>query len=368
MASVTPTPAQQANPTGRDPFLDVIRSFAMVAVVANHMLYTLLWTQPSGTHELTMVQEVGHPWVTWPFVWELQAFFLPAAALSFAPALRGDARRFIGRRLWRLLLPVVPLLVVMAIVEVGARAAGMGDCGTWATGLTCATAMPLSPLWFLVVLVPLTALTPTLARRWKGHWRWIMPATVVALAVLGDLTWFGTGRSLPLNDITVWALVWFAGFAYADGSWERVRPRTWWSVVAVGGAVMVAMAVVGPYPPWLGASPRTSMTVMECVVGVSLLMALRGPISASRDLRPVDLTVRHVGGRMMGVFLWHYLAFAVVISAAAVIGVDLADGPGWDYLGQRLVIVPLALVLLVGLLRLTAPFDGIAYPPDRGNR
>ncbi len=364
-APATPDRPPRTGPAGRDPFLDVIRAFAMVAVVANHFLYTLLFRNPSGQFELIMLQESGHPWVTWPFVWELQAFFLPAAALSFGPALRTGGRRFVGRRLWRLLVPVVPLVVGLVVLEASTRAAGMGDCATWTTGLTCATAMPIAPLWFLVVLVPLTALTPWLARHWHGRWRIGLPLAVVAVTVVSDALWIGGGSALPLNEVTVWALVWFAGFAYADGTFDRVGVRTWWAVVAGGTVVMVALVVVGPYPPWLGASPRTMMTVLECVVGVSLLLALRGPITAVRDRRAVDWTVRNVGDRIMGVFLWHYLAFAAVISAAGLAGVDLAEHLGWPYVAQRAVIIPVALVLLVGLLRVVAPVDRIPYPADR---
>lgn len=362
---MTDAPPATVAPAGRDAFLDVIRAFAMVAVVANHTMYTLLYEGPSGELQLTMLQETGHAWVTWPFVWELQAFFLPAAALSFVPALRGDSRRFVTRRLWRLLIPVVPLLVALVLLEAGATAAGMEDCATWTPGLTCATAMPISPLWFLLVLVPLTALTPALAKRWKGRWRLALPAGVVAICLLADLLWFGTGRILVVNEISVWALVWFAGFAYADGTFDRVSTRAWWAITGGGVVVMAMLMVLGPYDAWLASSPRTTITVLECVVGVSLLMALRQQIAARRDHRLVDAVVRHVGGRIMGVFLWHYFAFAVVISSAALLGVELSARLDGAYLVQRIVIIPLSLLLLAGILRMVAPFDRIPYPSDR---
>ena len=357
-----PTRQQRA---GRDPFLDVIRAFAMVAVVANHYLYTLLFEDDQGHWELGMLQESGHAWVTWPFVWELQAFFLPAAALSYRAALRTDWRTFAGRRAWRLLFPVAPLAVGLVALQLGTDAAGMGSCATWATDLTCATAMPLAPLWFLVVLVPLTVLTPVLARWWRGPRRWVMVGVVVATVLVSDVSWIATGSALVVNDISVWALVWFAGFAYADGSLLRVPARRWWAIAAGGALVMAAMTLLGPYPSWIAASPRTSMTAMECVVGVSVLMALRAPLAAIRDRRVVDLCVRHVGDRMMGVFLWHYFTFAVVISALGLAGVQLASTLGWAYLAQRAVIVPIALALLAVVLAATSWVDRVPYPPDR---
>lgn len=224
--------------------------------------------------------------------------------------------------------------------------------------------MPISPLWFLVVLVPFTVATPVLARAWRGPWRVVLPLAVFGVTLLSDVRWISTGTAIPLNDISVWLLVWFAGFAYADGTLLRLRAATWWWIVAAGSLVMVAM-VAGPYPAWLGASPRTSMTAMECVVGVSLLMALRGPLSRIRDRRLVDLCVRHVGDRMMGVFLWHYFTFAVVISGLGLMGVELASELGAPYVAQRALIIPVSILLLVVALRLTRWFDRIPYPPDR---
>ena len=351
--------------TSRDPFLDVIRAFAMVAVVFNHYLYTLLFQNDAGQYELGMIQESGHAWVTWPFVWELQAFFLPAAALSFTAAKRTGWRTFAGRRVWRLLLPVVPLIAGLAVLQATTSAAGMGKCATWTTGLTCATAMPISPLWFLVVLVPLTVATPALARAWRGPWRVVMPLAVLAFTMLSDIRWIVSGGAIPLNDISVWLLVWFAGFAYADGSLSRVSSKVWWAIAAGGALVMVGMVLVGPYPSWLAASPRTSMTAMECIVGVSVLLALRGPLGRMRERRLVDLCVRYVGDRMMGVFLWHYFTFAVVISAMGLLGVELASALGVAYLAQRVVIIPLALVLLAVVLGATRWVDRVPYPPDR---
>ena len=360
--------AETRSSTARDPFLDVIRAFAMVAVVANHYLYTLLFRTDQAQFKLEMLQETGHPWVTWPFVWELQAFFLPAAALSFSAAQHTNWRVFIGRRVWRLLIPVVPLAIGLVLLQTTTSAAGMGRCANWTTGLTCAVAMPIAPLWFLVVLVPLTIATPALARAWRGPWRIVMPLAVFGFTLLSDARWIVTGAAIPLNEISVWLLVWFAGFAYADGTLLKVKVAIWWWIAVTGSLLMACMVAIGPYPPWLAASPRTSMSAMECVVGVSLLMALRSPLGRIRDRRLVDLCVRHVGDRMMGVFLWHYFTFAVVISAMGLLGVQLASTVGVAYLIQRAVIIPVALLLLVVVLRWTQWVDRVRYPPDRHGR
>jgi fucose 4-O-acetylase-like acetyltransferase len=358
-------PLEAGTVSGRDPFLDVIRAFAMIAVVANHMLYPLLYRSSQGSFAFSWLQNRGQPWVTWPFVWELQAFFLPAAALSFGAAMRGPWQSFVGRRAWRLVVPAVPVLLAIVALELITRSAGMGSCGDPAAGLTCSTLMAIGPLWFLVAILVLSAFTPLMVRFWRGPWRILMPLAVVLLTVLSDFLWVSTGSALPGNEIAVWALVWFAGFAYAEGSLDDVAQRTWWWIVALGSLVMVGLVVAGPYQAHLGAHPRSMMTVMECVVGVSLLMALRRRIQANRDHPFVDLCVRGVGGRTMGVFLWHGFAFVAVVSVAALMGVELASDLGVPYLVQRVIMIPIALVLLAALLRVTAWTDEVPYPPDR---
>jgi len=192
-----------------------------------------------------------------------------------------------------------------------------------------------------------------------------MPFVVLGFSLISDARWISTGSTIPLNDISVWLLVWFAGFAYAEGTLLRVRAVVWWRIVVGGSLVMVGMVVVGPYPPWIGSSPRTSMAALECVVGVSLLMALRSPLCRIRDRKFVDLCVRQVGDRVMGVFLWNYFSFAVVISAMGLLGVDLVSNLGGAYLAQRAVIIPLSLLLMVVALRATKWADRVPYPPDR---
>jgi hypothetical protein len=263
------------------------------------------------------------------------------------------------------LLPVVPLLVAALVLELSAQSAGMGSCGSPAVGITCVTMMAVGPLWFLGVILLLTLATPLLARWWRGPWRVVMPLVVVLVTLVSDVVWISTGSSLPINEISVWLLIWFAGFAYADGSFDAVPARVWWWVAGVGGLMMVVLAVLGPYQPVVAASPRSMMTVLESVVGLSLLLALRRRIHASRDRPIVDLCVRHVGERTMGIYVWHGLAFAVVFGSAALIGVDLASGLGVPYLMQRALLVPLTLVLLVLVLRATAWTGRVPYPALR---
>lgn len=367
MATEAPTPSV-APTRGRDDFLDIVRAFAMIAVVANHTLYTVMAPDPRGGWALSMLQERGLPWVTWPFLWELPGFFLPAAALSFRPALRGTASHFVSRRLWRLLIPLLPLAVGLTVLELSMRAGWSGDCRTWNTSLTCATAMPLAPTWFLLVMVPLTAVSPWLARRWNRRTRWILPAVAVVVAAASDLsTWLGAGP-LALTEFTVFGIVWAAGFAYAAGDLEAVTTRRWWTIAAVGAVAIVALVATGRYSARLGASPRSLLSVAELVVGVSMLMGARPWLVARRHRGVVAAGVRLIGDSTMGVFLWHYFAFGTVMGIAAMIGVELATSVGLGYLLQRVVIIALSVGLLVVLVRLVRPVERWPYPADRLRR
>jgi len=361
--AATPRPT-----SGRDPFLDIIRAFAMIAVVANHTLYTVMSSTPRGGWELSMLQERGLPWVTWPFLWELPGFFLPAAALSFHAAQRGSARRFVSRRLWRLLIPVLPLAIGLVVLEVATRAGGMRACESWNTALTCATAMPLAPLWFLIVMVPFTAASPWLARHWEGRGKWLLPVLAVSVAMFSDVSQVVFDAPLSPTEITVFGLVWFAGFAYASGEWDGVTTRQWWTVAGVGGLAIVVLVGAGPYQPRLGASPRTIVSVLELVVGVAMLMGAREWLVERRERGLVAAGVRLIGDSTMGVFLWHYFAFGAVMGAAAIAGVDLATEVGVTYVMQRLAIIAITLVVLAGLIRLVKPVERWPYPADRRRR
>src|SRR5690606_32615727 len=84
----TEAPGRPLRPT-RDPFLDVVRSVAMVCVVLNHYTFSHVWPGTSfadGAH-WKFVQVEGQPWVTWPFVFELAAFFFVGGATAYRSAL-----------------------------------------------------------------------------------------------------------------------------------------------------------------------------------------------------------------------------------------------------------------------------------------
>jgi hypothetical protein len=357
---------QQA--VGRDAFLDVIKAGAMVAVVANHYIYIVIFTDPDGDVDLNMLQMQGNAWVTWPFVWELPAFFLSAAALSVRPATRTPWRTFVGRRSWRLLFPVLPLAGAIALIEVISRRAGNGDCTTWGTQLTCAATLPMSPLWFLAVIVPLTAFTPLFVRWWHGWRRFALPLAVAAYCVVSDIAWISSGNTLPLNDLGVWAIAWFSGMAYADGSLQKIRRRTLLGVIAAGVAGMVALVALGPHPASFAANPRTSMIALECVVGVAVLMLFREQIARTRNWRIIDASIRHVGERVMAVYLWNFVALVIVTGIAMSLGVQLASELSWTYLAQRAAIVPCALIVLAALVHAVAWVERVPYPPDRKRR
>src|SRR5437879_8844488 len=101
---------------GRDPFIDLLRNFSMLAVVFGHWIMPLL-----GYTNQTIT--VGDSFSTpgwWTFTWVLQVmpvFFAVGGASNFHSytahlARGGDARGWLATRPYRLTLPVLRLLAV----------------------------------------------------------------------------------------------------------------------------------------------------------------------------------------------------------------------------------------------------------------
>src|SRR4051794_5528998 len=224
--------AATAPPVQRDRFLDVVRCLALAAVVFNHYMYSVYsWDPSGGTFRMIQEKAIGQAWVTWPFVWELPAFFFVGGAVIRSSALAMPYGRFVAKRVWRLALPAVACLVTGMVVEMIANGLDVGACrpgngplaGFIPMYLSCPAQIWVGPLWFMMVFVPLTLLSPLLARWYVGSRRWWMIGGVVALVALSDYNLYAHGNALPTSEL-VWVLPWLLGFSYADGSLLRV-PR-----------------------------------------------------------------------------------------------------------------------------------------------
>ncbi|MFG2100837.1 acyltransferase family protein [Micromonospora echinaurantiaca] len=369
----------------RDRAVDALRAYAVGGVVLGHWLVTGLVLAPDGT--LTQASPLTAMPSLAPASWLLQTLGLFFFAAGYASA-RSAARQpsgsaWLARRLRRLVLPAVALLGIGAAVLLAATVLGTPD-GTLSVALTLAV----SPLWFLLPLLVLVALTAPLraaVHRW-GALRCAAPAVaVVAVADLAGRLFPAVPGRLPVAVLAAWAVPYLLGLAHADG--RLTGRRVALGLAGAGTAGLAGLIALG-YPvsavgvPGAAVSnlhPPSLFAVALAVTQVGVGLAVR-PALARLTRRPlagwaVGLVNRHA----VRVYLWHQpvLVGVTVLAAragAALPGLHTApDGPGW--LVARLCWLPVLAAVLLVLVRgrraggTTSarpaghpPMDGVARP------
>lgn len=312
----------------RDRFLDLVRLAAMVLVVAQHWLLPMLVLDGAAVVP-ERADVLAH---LWPATWVTQVmplvFFTSGAATVLS--LRGRAvpdGAWVSRRLVRLVgglvvlaavwLPLPPVLLAAGLdpelVSVGGRMIG---------GL----------LWFLVVLVLLTVLTPVLLRvvdRCRGVEIGVLAAAAVGIDVLRfGLGWEEAGY---VNAVLVWAAVHALGMHAARGRLGRLHGRFAALVGLAGVAALGLLVVLGPYPAAMIGLPGTTVSNMNppsaallalAVGQVGLLHALRGPLTRLVERPVVAAAVDRWVPHTMAVYLWHTPAAVVVATGMVALGVE----------------------------------------------
>ncbi|MGI5214795.1 acyltransferase family protein [Plantactinospora sp. CA-290183] len=406
VAARHPNPGGRAHGAeGRDRSIDGLRAYAIGGVVFGHWLVTAL--VPGSDGGLRLASPLGAMPALAPATWFLQTlglfFFVSgyAGARSLDTARRrrtagpsgtggtaGTGRRpgaggagWLWRRLSRLATPVGALLGCWAALLAGAALVGMPG----ATLRSVAT-LVVSPLWFLLPLVVLTALTGPLVRLCRRYGPVRPAAAVLALVALGDLAGYAlpgsAGWRTPLAVLAGWLLPYLLGVATAGGRFGSRRDG-WWLMLG-GAAAMGVLVFCAGYPasavgvPGDGRSnldPPSLFAVALALaqVGAALLVrpALARLLARPRWWRPV----RRLNSAAIGVYLWHQSVLVGVTTLAA-LGGRLAgtpvvpglhsapDGPVW--LAARLGWLPLLALVLAVLARPRAVESGPAAAPAQG--
>lgn len=363
---------------GRDRFLDVVRCLALAAVVFNHYMFSVYsWNPTGGVFRMIQEKAIGQSWVTWPFVWELPAFFFVGGAVIRSSALSMPYGKFVAKRVWRLAIPAVACLVTGLCVEAIANGLDVPACkpgngplaGFIPMYLTCPSQIWVGPLWFMMVFVPLTLLSPLLARMYKGRARWVMLGAVIALVALSDVSLFNRGHALPTSELG-WIVPWLLGFSYADGSLQRMARKRLvvWGLVA--GVVMILAIAFGPWSSILGRFPRSLETVMEGIVTIPLMVAFRERIGAWGASGVIARLVDVVGPRMMSIYVWHQPAQAIVVAAVAAMHLSMPAHIGWVWLLEKVPWFIACFAMLRLVLWVMEPIERIPPPGwmSRGKR
>jgi hypothetical protein len=340
----------------RDPFIDLLRSCAILVVACGHWIMPVL----SG-HGGTLV--AGNSLATpgwWLLTWPLQVmpvfFFAGGAANhhSYTARLRrgGDARGWLAARLCRLALPVLPLLAVWLVVPTLLR-----DLGVPSQPVALGAGIVGQLLWFLAVYVLTVAAVP-LAHAAGRRWGLAVPVALGVAAVGVDaLRFHGVPLIGYVNEMLVWLAVSQLGLAYADGRFARLSRAGAAALGCAGFAATALLVLFGHYPASMvglpgqvsNMSPATLCLLCLGVGQIGVLLALRESILrwAARP-GPAKLLAA-VGSRCMTVYLWHMPAM-VTVAGIAVLGFGYATpapgSPLW------LAVTPLWIGALALVLRL----------------
>ncbi|MGW1053586.1 acyltransferase family protein [Streptomyces sp. NPDC002521] len=326
-----------ATPAGRDRAVDALRALAIAGVVFGHWLVTAI--KDAGHGRLLGASPLQHmPWLT-PVSWLLQTlavfFFVGGhvGAKSWASASAAGIGygQWLGKRLSRLFGPVVVVLVVWAV------AAGcMLASGVALQSVRTLLTLVLSPLWFLLVLTLITAVTPLVAR--------LHPVWPLAVVAVVDLVRFGFGGPAWLGWANVaagWLVPYCLGAAWGRGALDQ---RRYGLGLFIGGAVATAALVLwGGYPasmvgvpgaPISNLNPPTLAAVTFGSAQCGLAVLVREPLRRAMRRPMLWAAVALVNLSAMTVFLWHQTAMLAVTITGVLFGPlhglhTAPDGPGW---------------------------------------
>lgn len=276
-------PTRATTVAGRDEFLDLLRTVAILRVVVVHLAGAagLLWW-PAPTWVLP-----GMPVV-----------FFVSGALAFGtldplrqrPTPPGAFRRNRLRRLlipyWGFLACVVAAVVVSDLVTDGGRTAVRFDrlldapVPLVVPRLSPASGFAVGHLWFMGSFLVLIVAAPTLVRWYRGRPRAVLAVTG---AVFIAVQMFDAADLVPreLDRTSLFALFFVLGFTYTDGRldrcFRRVPPVV--LIVALAAAAVVAFRVdprvpnaTEPLHGLLGAAWLTAALAARPVLG---LLAVR---------------------------------------------------------------------------------------------
>jgi hypothetical protein len=351
-------------PEYRDRTVDALRAMAIVGVVLGHWLVSAVVSdpyQPTTLHsESPLSYTPGLAPATW-FLQTLGPFFFAAGYGAAHRMTHGKPLLWTASRLSRLLKPVLALAAVwlpaMLLLTVVDAPAGTRQL-VW--GLVS------QPLWFLLVYLVLTALTPVLRAAFVRCGLWVVLAAVALVAVADTLRLHGVPVWLELLAVPVgWTVPYLLGIALAENRLPRKAGAMLLPLGVVSGATLVllagypASAVGVPGDRWSNLAPPSLFALALAAAQLGAFLLLR-PWLARLLRRPVAWApVAALNLPAMTLYCWHQTALLLVSFAGLLAGrlPGLLDAPVGDWYWHRLLWLPAFALVLVGLTRLFHHFE-----------
>ncbi|MEU6645865.1 acyltransferase [Saccharomonospora sp. NPDC046836] len=359
--------SQVSPPVTRDRFLDIVRAVAILGVVVQHWAMPVLDYSDGQLSTGNALATPGWWVVTWLSQVMPLVFFAGGAANLLSLRRAASPRDWLGARLRRLLLPVLPLFAVWLLVPRLLR-----DLGVPEQPVALAGSITAQLLWFLAVYLLTILATPLMV---AAHRRWglAVPVVLAGAAIVVDVARFtGPGLAGYANAVFVWLAVHQLGFHYTEGRLADISRRAALAMSAGGFAVTALLVVFGPYAasmigmpgaPMSNMSPPTVCLISLAIGQIGLALAAKPVLNRIAQRPGVQSALGWVGPRFMSIYLWHMPAL-VVVSGVTVLALDYATPAPGSVLWLVALPVWLAFTgaVLTGLLRAFARFEAAPRP------
>jgi fucose 4-O-acetylase-like acetyltransferase len=317
-------------PASRDRYVDFLRAASITVVVLGHWLSALVGWKDGALSVRNAVGLVPGLWCTTWLLQVMPIFFFIGGFSNFTSVestLRrgGSVVAFLRSRLVRLLKPTAVFIGAWLVVLVA-----LHFVGVLKPVHVRSTVLLFGPLWFLVVYLVITALTPVMR---SLHQRFGIAAVAVmaALAVGMDVLRFSA--KVPAvgwaNLAFVWLLAHQLGFFYADGTLARARRRVHLAIALGGLAGLLLLTHNGVYPKSMVGTGFERVSIMTpptvCIMLltfwlVGAVMYVRGWVNRWLARPGPWKAVIAANSVIMTVYLWHITAYAVVFGVLALVG------------------------------------------------
>lgn len=348
--------ASEAAPQ-RNAYIDFLRAFSLLVVVAWHWVFTIVRWSDDGPHASN---PIGFTSGLWLATWLLQVMPLFFYVGGYAHLTSWERARqrgtalpaFVWRRVKSLAVPALALLGVWIVL--GIVLGAVFDL-TW---IAQAIKLVVSPLWFIAVYLMLVALLPValwLHRRWDS----LVIVFLAGIAGAVDIARFRYGHHALgwINMVVVWALCHQLGFFYTRI--VSATRRIDWTMLWTGLFGLAGLVFSGLYPGSMVGVPgeRSNMAPPTLCI-VALLIFQAGVVEVIRPWverrlpRPGWSRWNSTINRFaMPLFLFHTTGMALhrAVSYAIAGGVNEARQPtAWWWLYRPLAFIgPLLFTLPV---------------------
>lgn len=342
---------------GRDLAFTAIRSLALVVVVLWHWVFATVRWDATGPHSGNPLHVVPAGFVLTWFLQVMPVFFLVGGWASCGSLLRhrqrnGSDRAWVSARISRLARPALPLAAGLVVAKL--------LLSPWLFGVILLAA---SPLWFLGVYLPLTALTPVLMR-WHRRSPAIAFGCTAAALMATEFARFGFGSDSTAMTLAALLTVW--GFIYQVGFYLetlRANPQkacvlSFAGIVGIGVCVAMGLpasmvAVKGDVISNMG--PPTVAIVMLGLFQAGLIAMLADRFGRVVMRPTIGSLIRWIDTNQMTIYIVHLPIWVIqlVVLRHSVFG--LADTPTLGWLATRplwLIGPGFALLRLLSVLRL----------------